>query len=76
MTRGRCICDFPDDCDGSGHINCRGCGGDFCFCAACFGHGATECEGCGNCVEHEDCDEHDNDPPLATPRTTPEDSAQ
>jgi hypothetical protein len=49
-----CICDFPADCDGSGLVECIGCGGDFCVCAACAGHGTDECEGCVACYGEPD----------------------
>jgi hypothetical protein len=44
-----CMCDFPDDCGGLGFVECRGCGGDLCICAACYGHGEQECQGCDEC---------------------------
>lgn len=53
----RCICEFPDSCDGSGVLHCDGCGGDQCFCAACFGHGESECPGCGMCEHADDLDD-------------------
>jgi hypothetical protein len=56
----KCICDFPIDCDGSGHVDCNGCGGDFCICLACAGHGVAECEGCEACARLEaEQDEYD-----------------
>lgn len=44
-----CICDFPTCCDGRRVLYCRGCGGDFCVCAACYGNGEVECDGCEDC---------------------------
>lgn len=49
-----CICEFDEECDGSGNLQCRGCGGDGCFCAACFGHGESECYGCDMCEPADD----------------------
>ncbi len=51
MTRPACICDFPDNCGGLGVVDCSGCGGDQCVCAACNGQGRQECEGCGECED-------------------------
>jgi len=45
----RCICDWPDECDGDGMLYCEGCGGDSCGCANCFGNGEVECPGCRQC---------------------------
>lgn len=60
---GRCICDFPLSCGGSGTIACSGCGGDQCVCAACHGNGERECPGCSMCEgdsgPNDDYDEQD-----------------
>jgi hypothetical protein len=53
MAEPRCICDFGDDCDGSGVRHCEGCGGDFCVCHACHGNGEVDCAGCEYCCEAE-----------------------
>jgi len=52
----RCICKFPSDCNGTGGLSCRRCGGDFCACAACYGQGEMECPGCVYCASMEDED--------------------
>lgn len=52
---GDCICEFPETCGGSGVVECEGCGGDFCVCAACFGGGIAECE-CADCGGDDDED--------------------
>lgn len=53
-----CICEFGDECFGSGVIHCDGCGGDSCVCAACFGNGEISCDGCDYCdyCDGADCD--------------------
>lgn len=48
-----CICEFADECDGSGQVECIGCGGETCVCGSCGGRGESECPGCENC---ESCD--------------------
>jgi hypothetical protein len=53
--RARCICDWPDDCGGTGVLMCDGCGGDQCVCTCggemeCYG-----CEACGDGLDYEDC---------------------
>ena len=57
----RCICDFPDTCEGFGMLHCRGCGGDQCVCAACFGHGEMDCDGCEDCRENDEGWDDDDD---------------
>lgn len=49
-----CMCDWDDECDGSGVLHCLGCGGDQCVCAVCFGNGELSCEGCAQC-DSPDC---------------------
>lgn len=60
MTAPVCICDFPEVCDGSGHVPCLGCGGESCVCAACMGNGEDTCDGCAACeprsIEDDDYD--------------------
>lgn len=46
----KCICDFPDECQGFGLVECEGCGGDLCVCAKCHSQGTTTCGGCDNCL--------------------------
>lgn len=48
-----CMCEFDQICGGDGVLDCRGCGGEFCCCAACFGQGITECPGCVDCCNIE-----------------------
>ena len=48
-----CMCDFPPECDGSGMVECDGCGGDACVCIC---GGEIECCGCPEC---EDADDED-----------------
>lgn len=74
MSEPECICDWPAECDGSGHVSCEGCGGDQCVCAACFGQGEDECPGCDNCI-HDDLDDGGYDPveDFAGPEPMPED---
>jgi hypothetical protein len=49
-----CICDWPRTCGGSGMLECTGCGGDTCVCAACYGHGVIGCTGCDECAYLDD----------------------
>ena len=49
-TRDKCVCDWPDECDGSGILNCEGCGGDTCICVC---DGERECAGCDACRPRE-----------------------
>jgi hypothetical protein len=53
--RFRCCCRFGSECDGSGTIECDGCGGDHCVCAC---GGASACPGCPACEVgiFDDCD--------------------
>jgi hypothetical protein len=60
MAEPECICEFPAECDGSGIVQCEGCGGDQCVCACCFGNGETTCEGCDEC-RHDDEDDADHE---------------
>lgn len=50
-----CICEFRSTCGGDGEIECIGCGGEFCVCAACNGNGSMECYGCEECSGPEPC---------------------
>ena len=43
-----CICDFATECNGTGVLNCDGCGGDACFCAC---GGEMDCWGCIYCLQ-------------------------
>jgi len=52
--RTPCICDWPRSCSGSGMLECRGCGGDQCVCAACSGQGVKACLGCDDCAYLDD----------------------
>lgn len=47
----RCVCDFGDECSGTGGLYCLGCGGDLCICAC---GGEAECPGCDMCSEQDD----------------------
>lgn len=49
-----CMCDFPPTCDGSGMLDCLGCGGDLCVCIC---GGEFECFGCADCSDSEDEEE-------------------
>ena len=42
----RCMCDWPDECNGLGILHCEGCGGDLCVCRC---GGEIDCGGCINC---------------------------
>lgn len=42
----RCMCDWPDECNGLGILHCDGCGGDLCVCRC---GGEIDCGGCINC---------------------------
>lgn len=53
-SKPSCICDWPRTCGGSGMLECRGCGGDLCVCAACYGHGVIACTGCDECAYLDD----------------------
>jgi hypothetical protein len=47
-----CMCEFDNECNGLGTLQCRGCGGDACICIC---GGETECDGCQWCwMERED----------------------
>ena len=41
-----CMCEFPDECSGTGVLHCDGCGGDLCVCRC---GGGLPCGGCGYC---------------------------
>lgn len=43
-----CQCDWPEYCDGSAFLCCRGCGGDQCVCRC---GGQMVCPGCEDCEE-------------------------
>jgi hypothetical protein len=49
-----CLCDFPEDCGGTGMLQCQGCGGDFCVCLC---SGEMECFGCAECPDRDDVDD-------------------
>lgn len=55
----KCTCTFPDGCDGSRIIVCKGCDpapgviDPPCVCEACGAEGFTGCEGCENCNKAE-----------------------
>lgn len=61
MMRTLCGCEFPDQCNGSGFLECDGCGGDICVCKC---GGMTICPGCEYCEDadfaEEDEDEEDD----------------
>jgi hypothetical protein len=59
----QCICEFASCCYGTGALHCRGCGGDFCICRACFGQGETDCDGCEMCGHADDAEQDPCDPP-------------
>jgi hypothetical protein len=59
-TAPECICDFPTGCGGTEHVQCSGCGGDLCVCAACGGYGEMDCPGCDDCPRDDD-DSSDED---------------
>ena len=40
------MCDFDDECSGTGILHCLGCGGDLCVCRC---GGESECYGCDMC---------------------------
>lgn len=53
-----CMCDFPQECDGSGMLICDGCGGDQCYCRC---GGECPCPGCPNCMGEDLDDFFDDD---------------
>lgn len=59
----KCICDWPKTCDGHGHVECMGCGGDFCICQ-CGGED-IECIGCEACDR--ELDDYGDYPEPETP---------
>ena len=52
-----CLCDWPRHCNGSGVMDCQGCGGDTCVCTC---GGEMGCPGCCYCLDR---DEYDDDYP-------------
>lgn len=44
--RSDCMCEWPDECDGTGVLHCEGCGGDLCVCVC---GGECDCDGCEVC---------------------------
>jgi hypothetical protein len=56
-----CMCDFDDECSGTGVLYCLGCGGDQCVCGRCFGE--MPCDGCDWC-EHRDSHDWEDDEPM------------
>lgn len=61
MSDIKCMCDWPDDCGGSGVLMCDGCGGDTCVCRC---GGEEECPGCVLCCDVDfDMDTYDGEQP-------------
>lgn len=52
-----CMCEWPDDCGGTGAMYCDGCGGDLCVCVC---GGESECYGCEMCNGDGDYDDYDD----------------
>ena len=52
-----CMCDWPEECDGSGMLTCNGCGDDQCYCRC---GGECECPGCAQCM-HDDWGDYPDD---------------
>lgn len=48
MFRTKCLCEWPDGCNGTGTLYCDGCGGDICVCIC---GGWMECPGCEYCLD-------------------------
>lgn len=46
-----CICEFADECGGTGVLECEGCGGDLCVCGC---GGEVDCYGCDECLDAND----------------------
>jgi hypothetical protein len=55
LLRGKCMCEWPDGCCGTGTLYCDGCGGDICVCRC---GGEMPCFGCEWC-EGVDADNFD-----------------
>ena len=46
-----CVCDWPSTCEGTGMLQCEGCGGQDCVCDC---GGEIECPGCDDCPRDDD----------------------
>jgi hypothetical protein len=51
MFRTKCGCEWPDQCGGTGMLQCLGCSGDSCVCGC---GGEMPCVGCDLCEPDDD----------------------
>lgn len=58
-----CMCDWPDNCGGSGVLNCEGCGGDQCVCRCGGEMSCDSCDACDHLPDLDDLDDFDDGPP-------------